>query len=208
MNAIRWSEHRLYAALVSRVPDELHATLARAADLISAYAWLRDGTRPAGLDDGGKSLDGLEGPAFIRAVGRRYMRRWVLDDDDDRFGQSEAEKLVADWTDEVLLFSSAAGGGRRAVSWLPGRVEEMDGLVDRDTLASRGVTYRYYTLTELCEAKERKHFLGLYARGRRQKAYEVIDRPRADERIALNPAARETLGWVLRKRLRAMEEVL
>ena len=142
MNAIRWSEHRLYAALVSRVPDELHATLARAADLISAYAWLRDGTRPAGLDDEGKSLDGLEGPAFIRAVGRRYMRRWVLDDDDDRFGQSEAEKLVADWTDEVLLFSSTTSGGRRAVSWLPGRVEEMDGLVDRDTLASRGVTYR------------------------------------------------------------------
>ena len=122
MNAIRWSEHRLYAALVSRVPDELHATLARAADLISAYAWLRDGTRPAGLDEEGKSLDGLEGPAFIRAVGRRYMRRWVLDDDGDRFGQSEAEKLVADWTDEVLLFSSAAGGGRRAVSWLPGPV--------------------------------------------------------------------------------------
>lgn len=35
------------------------------------------------------------------------MRRWVLDDDDDRFGQGEAEKLVADWTDEVLLFGSA-----------------------------------------------------------------------------------------------------
>ena len=62
------------------------------------------------------------------------------------------------------------------MSWLPGRVEEMDGLVDRDTLASRGVTYRYYTLTELCEAKEQKHFLGLYARRRGQKAYEVIDR--------------------------------
>ena len=79
MNAIRWSEHRLYAALVSRVPDELHATLARAADLTSAYAWLRDGTRPAGLDDEGKSLDGLEGPgvhprrrpALHAAVGAR-----------------------------------------------------------------------------------------------------------------------------------------
>ena len=35
---------------------------------------------PAGLDSDGKSLGGQQGPAFLRAAGRRYMRRWVTDE--------------------------------------------------------------------------------------------------------------------------------
>ena len=87
MNDIRWSEHPLYADVVKRVPPELHPTLARAVDLRAADAWLHEGTMPAGLDSDGKSLGGQQGPAFLRAAGRRYMRRWATNEHGEQFGK-------------------------------------------------------------------------------------------------------------------------
>ena len=112
MNDIRWSEHPLYADVVKRVPPELHPTLARAVDLRAADAWLHEGTMPAGLDSDGKSLGGQQGPAFLRAAGRRYMRRWVTNEHGEQFGKGEAGMLFDKWLDEMLAFSAGAGRTR------------------------------------------------------------------------------------------------
>ena len=93
MNDLRWSEHPLYADVVKRVPPELHPTLARAVDLRAAAAWLHEAAMPAGLDSDGKSLGGQQGPAFLRAAGRRYMRRWVMDEHGEQFGKGETGML-------------------------------------------------------------------------------------------------------------------
>ncbi|MCY4636432.1 MAG: hypothetical protein OXG04_18325 [Acidobacteria bacterium] len=106
MNDIRWSEHPRYADVVKRVPPELHPTFARAVDLRAADAWLHEGTLPAGLDSDGKSLGGQQGPAFLRAAGRRYMRRWVTDEHGEQFGKGDAGMLFDKWLDEMLAFSA------------------------------------------------------------------------------------------------------
>ena len=206
MNDIRWSEHPLYADVVKRVPPELHPTLARAVDLRAADAWLHEGTMPAGLDSDGKSLGGQQGPAFLRAAGRRYMRRWVTNEHGEQFGKGEAGMLLDKWLDEMLAFSAGLGGRGRGISWLPGRVEEIHVLVD--SRSGEPPTYRYYTVREVCESKALAHFLGLYARRRRHKTYERIERAREDERIPLNRKARETLAWVLANRVMHDEDEL
>ena len=179
MNDIRWSEHPLYADVVKRVPPELHPTIARAIDLRAADAWLHEGTMPAGLDSDGKSLGGQQGPAFLRAAGRRYLRRWVSDEHGEQFGKGEAGMLHEKWTDEMVAFSAGLGGRGRGISWLPGRVEEVHVLVD--SRSGEPPTYL-------------AHFLGLYARRRRHKTYERIEKAREDERIPLNRTVRETLA--------------
>ncbi len=151
MNDIRWSEHPLYADVVKKVPSELHPTLARAVDLRAADAWLHEGTMPAGLDSDGKSLGGQQGPAFLRAAGRRYMRRWVTNEHGEQFGKGEAGMLFDKWLDEMLAFSAGLGGRARGISWLPGRVEQIDVLVD--SRSGEPPTYRYYTVREVCESK-------------------------------------------------------
>ena len=206
MNDIRWSEHPLYADVVKRVPPELHPTLARAVDLRTAAAWLHEGTMPAGLNSDGKSLGGQQGPGFLRAAGRRYMRRWVTDEHGEQFGKGDAGMLLDKWIDEMLAFSAGLGGRGRGISWLPGRVEEIDVLVD--SRSGEPPTYRYYTVREVCESKALAHFLGLYARRRRHKTYERIERAREDERIPLNRKARETLAWVLANRVMHDEDEL
>ena len=113
MNDIRWSEHALYAEVVKRVPPELHPTLARAVDLRAADAWLHEGTMPAGLDSDGKSLGGQQGPTFLRAAGRRYLRRWVTDEHGEQFGKGEAGMLLDKWIDEMLAFTAGLGGRGR-----------------------------------------------------------------------------------------------
>ena len=50
--------------------------------------------------------------------------------------------------------------------------------------------------------------LGLYARRRRHKTYERIERAREDERIPLNRKVRETLAWVLANRVMHDEDEL
>ena len=161
MNDIRWSEHPLYVDVVKRVPPELHTTLARAVDLRAADAWLHEGTMPAGLDSDDKSLGGQQGPAFLRAAGRRYMRRWVTDEHGEQFGKGEAGMLLEKWTDEMVAFSAGLGGRGRGISWL----EEVHVLVD--SRSGEPPTYRYYTVREVCESKVLAHFLGLYgSRGR------------------------------------------
>ena len=195
MHDIRWSEHPLYADVLKRVPAELHPTLSRAVDLRAADAWLHAGTLPSGLDSEGRSLGGQRGPAFLRAAGRRYMRRWVTDEDGEQFGKGESGMLLAKWIDEMLALSVGLGGRGRGISWLPGRVEEVHVLVD--SRSGEPPTYRYYTVREVCESKALSHFLGLYARRRRHKTIERIERAREDERIPLNRPARETLAWVL-----------
>jgi len=206
MDDIRWSEHPLYADVVKRVPPELHPTLARAVDLRAADAWLHEGTLPAGLDSDGKSLGGQRGPAFLRAAGRRYIRRWVTDEHGEQFGKGEAGMLFDKWLDEMLAFSAGLGGRARGISWLPGRLEQIDVLVD--SRSGEPPTYRYYTVREVCASKALAHFLGLYARRRRHKTYERLERAREDERIPLNRPARETLAWVLSNRLMAVEDEL
>lgn len=206
MNDIRWSEHPLYADVVKRVPPELHPTLARAVDLRAADAWLHQGTMPAGIDSDGKSLGGEQGPAFLRAAGRRYMRRWVTDEHGEQFGKSDAGVLLDKWVDEMVAFSAGLGGRGRGISWLPGRVEEIVVLVD--SRSGEPPTYRYYTVREVCESKALAHFLGLYARRRRHKTYERIERAREDERIPLNRKARETLAWVLANKVMHYEDEL
>ena len=151
MNDIRWSEHPLYAEVVKRVPPELHPTLARAVDLRAADAWLHEGTMPAGLDNDGRSLGGQQGPAFLRAAGRRYLRRWVTDEHGEHFGKGEAGMLFDKWLEEMLAFSAGLGGRGRGISWLPGRVEEIDVLAD--SRSGEPPTYRYYTVREVCESK-------------------------------------------------------
>ena len=151
MNDIRWSEHPLYADVVKKVPSELHPTLARAVDLRAADAWLHEGTMPAGLDSDGKSLGGQQGPAFLRAAGRRYMRRWVTNEHGEQFGKGEAGMLFDKWLDEMLAFSAGLGGRARGISWLPGRVEQIDVLVD--SRSGEPPTYRYYTVRKVCESK-------------------------------------------------------
>ena len=141
MDDIRWSEHPLYADVVKRVPPELHPTLARAVDLRAADAWLHEGTLPAGLDSDGKSFGGQRGPAFLRAAGRRYMRRWVTDEHGEQFAKGEAGMLLEKWLDEMLAFSAGLGGRGRGISWLPGRVEQIDVLVDNRS--GEPPTYRY-----------------------------------------------------------------
>ena len=111
MNDIRWSEHARYADVVKRVPAELHPTLARAVDLRAADAWLHEGAMPAGLDLDGKSRGGQQGPAFLGAAGRRYMRRWVTDEHGEQFGKGEAGMLLDKWIDEML--ARRHGGLRR-----------------------------------------------------------------------------------------------
>lgn len=150
---------------------------------------------PAGLDSDGRSLGGQQGPAFLRAAGRRYMRRWVMDEHGEQFGKGETGMLQQKWIDEMVAFSAGLGGRGRGISWLPGRVEEVHVLVD--SRSGEPPTYRYYTVREVCESKDLAHFLGLYARRRRHKTYERIERAREDERIPLNRKARETLAWVL-----------
>ena len=85
---------------------------------------------PAGLDSDGKSLGGQRGPAFLRAAGRRSMRRWVTDEHGEQFGKGEAGMLHDKWLDEMVAFSAGLGGRGRGISWLPGRVEEIDVLLD------------------------------------------------------------------------------
>ena len=192
INDIRWSEHSLYADVVKRVPPELHPTVARAVDLWAADAWLHEGTMPAGLDSDGQSLGGQQGPAFLRAAGRCYMRRWVTDEHGEQFGKGETGMLLDKWIDEMVAFSAGPGGRGRGISWLPGRVEEVHVLVD--SRSGEPPTYRYYTVREICESKALAHFLGLYARRRRHKTHERIERACEDERIPLNRKAREMLG--------------
>ena len=76
---------------------------------------------PAGLDSDGKSLGGQQGPAFLGAAGRRYMRRWVADEHGEQFGKGEAGMLLDKWVDEMLAFSAGLAGRGRGISWLPGR---------------------------------------------------------------------------------------
>ena len=127
------------------------------------------------------------------------MRRWVTDEHGEQFGKGEAGMLLEKWIDEMLGFSAGLGGRGRGISWLPGRVEEIDLLVD--SRIGEPPTYRYYTVREVCESKALAHFLGLYARQRRHKMFERIERAREDERIPLNRKARETLAWVLANRV-------
>ena len=134
------------------------------------------------------------------------MRRWVTDEHGEQFGKGEAGMLLDKWIDEMLAFSAGLGGRGRGISWLPGRVEEIHVLVD--SRSGEPPTYRYYTVREVCESKALEHFLGLYARRRRHKTYERIEKAREDERIPLNRTARETLAWVLANRLMADEDEL
>ena len=103
---------------------------------------------------------------------------------------------------------AGVGGRGRSISWLAGRVEEIDVLVD----SRRGEppTYRYYTVREVCESKGPgalpRAVRRLYARRRRHKTYERIERAREDERIPLNRKARETLAWVLANKVMHDEE--
>ena len=150
---------------------------------------------PAGLDSDGKSLGGQQGPAFLRAAGRRYLRRWVSDEHGEQFGKGEAGMLhesgstrwwrsVQGWADADGASRGCRGGWRRSTFWSTAGAARC-----RPTPTTRS--------GEVCESKALAYFLGLYARRRRRKTYERIERAREDERIPLNRKARETLAWVL-----------
>ena len=195
MNDIRWSEHPLYADVVKRVPPELHPTLARAVDLRAADAWLHEGTMPAGLDSDGQSLGGQQGPAFLRATGRRYLRRWVTDEHGEQFGKGEAGMLhesgstrwwrsVQGWADADGASRGCRGGWRRSTFWsTAGAASRRRTTTTRSGKSARARPWRTSSGCTPAAGGTRR------TNGSRGRARTSASR--------LNRKARETLAWVL-----------
>ena len=187
--------HRLYNEVLEDVPVELQPTLIRMIELGFAWRWLVDGKRPEGVDDDGRSTGAESGMIYVNALGKRFTRRWIETAEGRRYDQKRASALVEDWIAEVVAYTDVRTGSERAISWLPGRSEQIDGLCDAES--RRTHLYRYYTVSEVREEDGNVHFLGLYRLGKRAPVVTMSQRPQADERIPLSLLTR----LVIRERL-------